>query len=123
MNCVEHQERDMNRMTRLAIAMVTAGTLAIGTVSAANAGGLLGDMLNGFIPGLGTTLDQWNADNRNVVDHAVAGLAESVFPGAGEVIEGYYAYNRGGIPGLFEHELGEGEDDSMPLLGDDDDDE
>jgi hypothetical protein len=110
----------MNRMKRLAILILTAGSLAIGSASAANAQGFLGGIIDDLIPGLGTTLDQINDANGNVFDHAVAGIVGTVMPGATEAIELYYIYNRGGVPGLVEHELGvDGYDNSAPQPDDD----
>jgi hypothetical protein len=114
----------MNRMKRLAILIATAGSLAIGSVSAASAQGFFGGIIDGVVPGLGTMLDQINDANGNVVDHAVAGIAGTVIPGATEAIELYYIYNRDGVPGLVEHELGvDGYDNSTPQPDDDEDDE
>jgi hypothetical protein len=93
---------------KIFFATMTATAFALSLCSPANAGGLIGDIINSVAPGIGTKLDRWNAANGNVVDHIGAAAAEIVVPGAGQALEGYYAYNRGGIGGLVTHEMNGG---------------
>jgi hypothetical protein len=46
-------------MRKLAI-LLTAAAVGIGATSYANAGGLVGDFINNFVPGAGTALDNAN---------------------------------------------------------------
>jgi hypothetical protein len=47
-----------------------------------------------------------NAHLGNPFDHGVAIVCDAYLPGCGEALEGYYAYNRGGVEGLIDHEAG-----------------
>src|SRR5262249_13726194 len=102
-----------NSIRNLAIVAAVVGTFAVGMSSAANAGGFLGGIIEDLCGncGVGDTLDQLNNDLGNPVDHGGAILCDIYLPGCGEVMEGYYAYNRGGVDGLIDHEL-DGDNDS-----------
>lgn len=78
----------------IAAAVITAASLA--SVNA-HAGGFLGDIINGVIPGLGTQLDAINHAAGNPVDHAIAAAANTVVPGSQVAIEAAWALQRGGI--------------------------
>jgi hypothetical protein len=101
----------MYSIRKMTISLLTATALAFAVSSSANAGGLLGDVLNSVTgTDIGTQLDDWNADNDNIVDHAVAAVADYYLPGSGRAIEGYYAYNREGLGGLIEEQMNSDQD-------------
>lgn len=58
------------------------------------AGGFLGDFINQVAPGVGTALDQVNAQLGNPVDHAAAALADTYVPGLGTAAEANWALQR-----------------------------
>jgi hypothetical protein len=104
-------ENKMYTIRKMTISLLTAAVLAFAVSSGANAGGLLGDFLNGVTDtDIGTQLDEWNADNGNIVDHTFAGIADYYLPGSGEAIEGYYTYNREGLGGLIEEQMNRDQD-------------
>jgi hypothetical protein len=101
----------MYSIRKMTISLLVASVLAFAVSSSADAGGLLGDFINDVTgTDIGTQLDELNADNGNIVDHAAAAVADYYLPGSGEVIEGYYTYNREGVGGLIQEELENDED-------------
>ena len=101
----------MLSIRKTTIALVTATALFAAATTSASAGGLIGDFLN-TVTGtdIGTQLDAVNDQLGNPVDHFVARACDAYLPGCGAAMEGYYAYNRGGVEGLIEHEMNDDDD-------------
>ncbi len=75
---------------------LSLAVLALAT-SQANAGGFLADtFVRPFNPDLATQLDQANHALGNPVDHAIAGAAEAIIPGAGTALETGWQLQRSG---------------------------
>ncbi len=82
--------------------MVLAAMAALGSVSMANAGGFLGDLIENACGGcgVGKVADKWNAQNNNVFDHAAAKVVNGIVPGAGVALEAGWAIQRGNFGGM-----------------------
>ena len=85
--------------------MVLAAMAALGSVSMANAGGFLGDLIENACGGcgVGKVADKWNAQNNNVFDHAAAKVVNGIVPGAGVALEAGWAIQRGNFGGMPPH--------------------
>lgn len=77
----------------------------------AHAGGVLGDLINNVVPGLGTVLDQQNAAAGHPFEGAVAAAADSYIPGAGAVLGAGWAaqYGQGQSAARPQQQNGQGQ--------------
>lgn len=82
---------------KIALALVTS-TLMFGAVtSSVQACGFVGCLVNKVAPGVGTALDHANAAAGKPFDHAAAAVANTVVPGSGVAMEGYWAARDAGL--------------------------
>jgi hypothetical protein len=87
----------MNSIRKIALSFTVATAVSLALAANANAGGVLGDIINSVAPGVGTALDRANAQLGNPVDHAAAAAANAYVPGAGTAMEAYWAAQRSGV--------------------------